>query len=52
MTHGTSHQGPEPTPVADDATATAPQLLDRAGDDYAEAQARREQQANKTEGNL
>jgi hypothetical protein len=25
----------EPTPVADDATATAAQLLDRAADDYA-----------------
>lgn len=34
---------PEITPVRDDITATAPQLLARARADYAQAQQRREQ---------
>ena len=33
----------QPTPVADDATATAPQLLARARADYATAEDRHEQ---------
>lgn len=33
------------TPVTADATATAPQLIARAADDYADAQARRQQRA-------
>lgn len=38
---------PTPVPVTADANATAPQLLARSAQDYATAQAAREQQANR-----
>lgn len=38
---------PSPTPVTQDANATAAELQQRAADDYAVAQAAREAQANR-----
>ncbi|MEU6649490.1 hypothetical protein ABZ904_08585 [Streptomyces sp. NPDC046900] len=43
MGNRTDRPPEQPTPVADDAHATAPELLGRAAVDYADAQHRREQ---------
>lgn len=53
MPERTDQPTPQPTPVADDATATVAQLHQRAAADYQTAQARRERLTNedRTGGN-
>lgn len=43
----TDHTPQQPTPVTEDAQATAAELQQRAADDYTAAQAARDQQSNR-----